>query len=127
MTTLSEKVATYIKLRDYKKAKSDEFKKSMERVELAMEKLEGELLSGLDDVGANSLASDVGTVYKKTEVSCSVEDPSAFRDFVEQNSNWAAVDLRANKTFVREMMEKEGSTPPGIKVTTMVNVGVRRS
>ena len=81
----------------------------------------------LDDVGANSLASDVGTVYKKTEVSCSVEDPSAFRDFVEQNSNWAAIDLRANKTFVREMMEKEGSTPPGIKVTTMVNVGVRRS
>ena len=127
MNSLADKVATYIKLRDYKKAKSDEFKKSMERVEQAMEKLEGELLRGLDAVGANSLASDMGTVYRKTEVSCSVEDPSAFRDFVEQNSSWAAIDLRANKTFVREMMEKEGITPPGIKVTSIINVGVRRS
>lgn len=124
--TPAEMVANYIRLRDYKKAADDEYKKSMEKVNSAMEKLEGQLLQHLDAAGAQSLACDKGTVYRNTQVSATVEDRNAFRDWVLQTENWEAVDLKANKTFVRQLAEDEGVVPPGVKYTQMHTVGVRR-
>lgn len=125
--TPAQKVAAYIKLRDYKKAAEDEFKLSLQRTVDAMEKLEAEMLDHLNQTGANSLACDDGTVYKNTQMSATVENREAFKDYCVQNDLWEAMDIRANKTFVREFMEKTGTPLPGVKVTTIATVGVRRS
>lgn len=125
--TPAQKVAAYIKLRDYKKAAEDEFKLSLQRTVDAMEKLEAEMLDHLNQTGANSLACDDGTVYKNTQMSATVENREAFKSYCVQNDLWEAMDIRANKTFVREFMEKTGTPFPGVKVTTIATVGVRRS
>lgn len=125
--TPAERVAAYIRLRDYKKAAEEEFKKSLKRVNDAMEKLEGELLNDLNASGANSLSCDAGTVYKNTQLSATVENREAFREYVVKNDLWEAMDIRANKTFVKEFMEREGTPLPGVKVTQIATVGVRRS
>lgn len=125
--TPAEKVAAYIKLRDFKKAAEDAFKKSMARPNEAMDKLEAELLDELNTSGANSLACDAGTVYKNMQMSATVEDREAFKNFVLQNNLWDATDLKANKTFVREYMESQKAAIPGLKVTTLQTVGIRRS
>lgn len=124
--TPAQKVAAYIKLRDHKKAAEESFKDSLKRVVEAMAKLEAELLQHLIDTGASSLAADgVGTVYRNTRVSATVEDRAAFRKFCQQHDE--AMDLKANVTFVKEFMEEHGQPVPGIKVTQMHTVGVRRS
>ena len=125
--TPAERVAAYIRLRDYKKAAEEEFKKSLKRVIDAMEKLEVELLNDLNASGANSLSCDAGTVYKNTQFSATVENREAFREYVVKNDLWEAMDIRANKTFVKEFMEREGTPLPGVKVTQIATVGVRRS
>jgi len=125
--TPAERVAAYIRLRDYKKAAEEEFKKSLKRVNDAMEKLEGELLNDLNASGANSLSCDAGTVYKNTQLSATVENREAFREYVVKNELWEAMDIKANKTFVKEFMEREGAPLPGVKVTQIATVGVRRS
>lgn len=125
--TPAERVAAYIRLRDYKKAAEEEFKKSLKRVIDAMEKLEGELLNDLNASGANSLSCDAGTVYKNTQLSATVENREAFREYVVKNDLWEAMDIKANKTFVKEFMEREGVPLPGVKVTQIATVGVRRS
>lgn len=125
--TPADKVAAYIKLRDYKKAAQDEFAKSLERTNQALEKLEADLLQHLIDTGASSLACSDGTVYRKTEMSVTVEDRAAFRSFVEDNGAWEAMDMKANKTFIREFMEEKKQPVPGVKVTQMNSVGIRRS
>lgn len=125
--TPAQKVAAYIKLRDYKKAAEDEFKKSLQRTVDAMDKLEGELLDHLNTTGANSLSCDDGTVYRNIQTSATVENREAFREYVQAHDLWEAMDIRANKTFVKEFMEREGSPLPGIKVTQLATVGVRRS
>ncbi|MFO7306697.1 MAG: hypothetical protein C0P74_014395 [Gammaproteobacteria bacterium] len=125
--TPAERVAAYIRLRDYKKAAEEEFKKSLKRVIDAMEKLEAELLNDLNASGANSLSCDAGTVYKNTQFSATVENREAFREYVVKNDLWEAMDIRANKTFVKEFMEREGTPLPGVKVTQIATVGVRRS
>lgn len=124
--TPAQKVAAYIKLRDFKKAAEDEFKNSMKRTNDAMEKLEGDLLDHLNTTGANSLACDEGTVYRNIQFSATVDNREAFRAYIEENSLWEAADIRANKTFVREFMEKTGTPLPGVKVSQMATVGVRR-
>lgn len=125
--TPAERVAAYIRLRDYKKAAEEEFKNSLKRVNDAMEKLEGELLNDLNASGANSLSCDAGTVYKNTQLSATVENREAFREYVVKNDLWEAMDIKANKTFVKEFMEREGTPLPGVKVTQIATVGVRRS
>jgi|CZCA01.1.fsa_nt_gi hypothetical protein len=125
--TPAERVAAYIRLRDYKKAAEEEFKNSLKRVNDAMEKLEGELLNDLNASGANSLSCDAGTVYKNTQLSATVENREAFREYVVKNDLWEAMDIKANKTFVKEFMEREGAPLPGVKVTQIATVGVRRS
>lgn len=125
--TPAERVAAYIRLRDYKKAAEEEFKNSLKRVIDAMEKLEGELLNDLNASGANSLSCDAGTVYKNTQLSATVENREAFREYVVKNNLWEAMDIKANKTFVKEFMEREGTPLPGVKVTQIATVGVRRS
>lgn len=125
--TPAQKVAAYIKLRDYKKAADDEYKLSMQRTVDAMDKLEAELLDHLNQTGANSLACDDGTVYRNTQMSATVENREAFKEYCVENDLWEAMDIRANKTFVREFMEKNGTPLPGVKVSSIATVGVRRS
>lgn len=122
----AELVAIYIGLRDAKKAAEAEFKKSMERTNQGMEKLEGILLQKLQELGADSLSCEQGTVYRNTQHSATVQDRAMFREWVESTGNWDAVDLKANKVAVRELLEA-GNEVPGVKFTSVHTVGVRRA
>lgn len=124
MNTL-EKIGTYVKLRDYKDAANKEFKKSMERVNTAMQKLETELMADLDAAGCQSIASDAGTVYINTKCSASVNDREVFLAFIFKTKNLEVLDVRANKTVVREL-NKSGTVVPGVTYTEVKLVGVRR-
>lgn len=125
--TPAEKVAAYIRLRDYKAQAEEEFKKSMQRVYDGMGKLENELLQDLRDCGADSLACPAGTVYQNTQMSASVENRDAFMNHVRKNGLWEALDVKANKTFIRDYMTEHAEVFPGVKVSQRATVGVRRS
>jgi hypothetical protein len=125
--TPAQMVEFYIKLRDHKRQCDEEYKKSMERVNLAMEKIEGELLTFLKENGSESLRCDSGTVYRKTQDSATVEDRQQFLDHVLQTGDFDALDVKANKTFIKTILEEGKQLPPGVKYTTMHTVGVRRS
>ena len=77
--TPAQRVAAYVQLRDYKAAAEKEFDKSMEKVNLAMQKLEAELLGDLNAAGVNNMACDAGSVYRSTQLSATVENREAFR------------------------------------------------
>lgn len=125
--TPAQKVAAYIKLRDHIKQAKEEFEKSIEKPKLAMAKLEADLLDDLNNSGADSIAAKgIGTVYRNTQYSATVEDRDAFIKFVNE-AGWDAVDLKANKSFVREYVEEKGEIPPGVKFTQVATVGVRRN
>jgi hypothetical protein len=116
----------YIKLRDTKKEKDEAHKKSLEKLVAAMDKIEAGLLEFLDASGSNSIASDAGTAYKSTQVSATLEDKEAFRKFVIETEQWDAIDMKANKTFVKEYMEENQEVPPGVKVSQVATIGVQR-
>jgi hypothetical protein len=116
----------YIKLRDTKSARDDAHKESMKKIVDAMDKLEGAILEFLNDSGANSYASDSGTAFKKTQTSATVADKVAFMAFVRETEQWDALDVKANKTFVKDYMDENQEVPPGVKVSSISTVGVQR-
>lgn len=125
--TSAQKVGAYIKLRDFKKSAEDELKKSLERTNAAMDKLEAELLDELNTSGAKSLSCDAGTVYRNVQLSATVENREAFLNHIQANDLWEALDVKANKTFIKELLEKSQESLPGLKITQVNTVGVRRS
>jgi len=124
--TPADMVALYIKLRDHIKQATDEFDKSLERPRAGMKKLESALL---DHLNVNKLdnvsAKGIGTAYRNTTHSATVEDREVFRKFINDNDAWALADIRANKKTVREAVEA-GTEVPGVKLTSVVTIGVRR-
>lgn len=124
--TPADMVAMYIKLRDFKKKATEEFDLSLERVNAGLKKLESSLL---DHLNLNKLdnvsAKGIGTAYRNTTHSATVEDREAFLKFLQESGEWALADLRANKKTVRERAENL-ALAPGVKLTSVVTIGVRR-
>lgn len=124
--TPASMVENYIKLRDYKKKAEDEFKEGMERVRLGMEKLESMILQHLNETGLDNIKCDAGTAYRKVEYSATVKDREAFLKYLRESEDWDALDARANKKYVREKTE-QAVMIPGVEMSSITNVGVRRS
>jgi len=116
----------FIKLRDTKKQKDDEHKESLKKIVAAMDRIEAGILEHLNLNGVNSVASDAGTAYKSVQLSASIEDKEAFRQFVIETQQWDAIDWKANKGFVKDYLEENEESPPGLKISQMNTVGVQR-
>jgi len=121
-----EATAMYIKLRDTKAEKDKAHKESLVKLVSAMDRIEAGLLEYLNASGANSIASDAGTAYKTEQLSATIEDKEAFRSFVIETEQWDAIDMKANKTFVKQYLDENQETPPGVKTSVMQVVGVQR-
>jgi hypothetical protein len=123
--TLNTKIGQYVKLRDYKEQAKKEFDESMKRVNDAMKKLEGEFLNALNEGELNSINTPMGTAYKIHRSSCTVKDRDDFFRFAVQTRRLDALDIRANKKIVREILG-EGVEVPGVKFTESIQIGIRR-
>lgn len=127
-TTLATKVEQFIKLRDHKTAAKKAFDDSMQRINMAIEKLEGDILAGLDKDGLKNIKTDVGIAYKKTDSSATVKDRDAFEKWADATGHRGAMDIRANKKAIRELLESgDVDEVPGVKFTQSISIGVRRN
>jgi hypothetical protein len=115
----------YVQLRDYLDEAKKEFNNSMDRVKQAMAKLESEFAVHLNDSGSNSANTDAGTIYKIERTSATVKDRDEFFKFAIKNRKFEAMDIRANKKIIKELLD-EGVEVPGVKFTASTQIGIRR-
>lgn len=125
MKSIREKIAQYVQLRDYKAAAKKEFDKGMARVNEAMEKLEGEFLKELIESEQESARTSAGTIYRLSRANCSVKDRDEFYQWAQSTGNVDVMDIKANKTAVRKLLEK-GVVVPGVNFSEIIQVGIRR-
>lgn len=124
--TTAQKIEKYVQLRDHKNAVNDEVKKRLEVVNQAMELLEASLLKDLHKAGTDSMTGNTGTAYIRRQESVTVKDRDAFVQWLNgPDGDSEALDVRANKKIVSELMSK-GVEVPGVKYTAIEQVGVRR-
>ena len=125
-TDIETRVAQYVKVRDLIKKKEDDHKEQIKPYKKLLEDLNALLLNHLNTIGGNSVATDAGTVYRIEKSSASLSDPQAFMDYVVANGAFDLMDRKANKTAVAEYIKEHGAQPPGVKFTSIFEVGVRR-
>jgi hypothetical protein len=127
MADIAKRVEQYVRLRDMIKSKEAEQKKELKPLKDTLEQLNSVLLAHLNNVDANSAATDSGTVYRTEKKSASLADAQAFMDFVVANQAFDLLDRKANVTATEEYIKENNAPPPGVNFSSTFVVGVRRS
>lgn len=123
---VAERIGQYVICRDQIKVIEERHKKELAPLKELQDMLGGWLQSALDKAGADSIKSLAGTAYKTQKFTASLADPKAFMDFVIANNLFDLMDRKANVTAVKEYVEQNGRLPPGVNLSSIETIGVRR-
>lgn len=120
-------VGLYVQLRDKIKVIEDKHEEELKPFKDKKVQLEAMLQNALNETGQESAKTTEGTVYKRIKRSATIENKSEFTRFVIADGLWDLVDWKANVTAVEDFLMKENQLPPGVKISSVSTVGVRRS
>lgn len=126
-TTAEKRVKQYIAVRDALKAANDAHAEKIKPLVDLQNALTGWLQDFLEKAGAESVKTSEGTCYETTRYSASLADPEAFMKFVLDKQDFNLLDRKANVTAVRDYVEANGTLPPGVNLSAIKTVGVRRA
>ena len=124
---IDDLLGKYVQLRDKKAEIEKAHKAKVGQLTDVMKKIEAILLEHFNDTGSDSVKTSNGTAYKSIKTSVSVADRDIFLDFIRNNEAWAFLESRANKPAVEEYLEAHQELPPGINVSRVATVNIRRS
>lgn len=119
-------VEKYRQLRDKKKQIEDRHAEELKPFRAAMDQIEAALLDDLNRNGANSIQTNSGTAYRTTRNTYGIEDPNAFRQWVEAHNVPEFYENRVSKDAVQQYADKHGQLPPGIKLSSVTTVNIRK-
>jgi hypothetical protein len=123
---LGARVEQYIKLRDVIKAKEKAQKEELKPFKETLEKLSVYLLAHINQLGADSLSSPAGTVYRSERKTASLADPEAFMTWVITQGQWDLLVRKASDKAVEDFLTEHGTLPPGVNFSRENTINVRR-
>lgn len=125
---VDDMVLRFIEIRDVLKALEDAYEAKRKPLLEVKERISGELMQFLDDNKLTNAQTKHGTVHTTTRSSASLTDAQLFFDFVLENERYELLDKRANATAVKDYVkENGGNLPPGVNLSSIKTVGVRRA
>jgi hypothetical protein len=128
-------VSRYLELRDYRKAREDEFKEEMKPYAEAMAALEAAAGELMRTTGQKALSTENGTAYQTHILSTRCEDPDSWFEFIFNiaMSNRALAQSYLTTHVGKEAVETymqgvgEGHPPPGVKTEMVIKVNFRKA
>lgn len=121
-----ELVERYRALRDKVKEIKERHSIELEPYTAAMDRLEAAALQQMQALGAESISTGAGTMYRTMRQSYAVSDGGAFRAFVRANDRDDMLETRVAKSVVEAYVVETGATPPGVTLKVDVAVNFRK-
>jgi len=121
-----KRTGQYVQLRDRIKELQEKHETELKPLLETQNLLTAWFMNQLEQVGAQSVKTSKGTVYATTRYTASLADPKAFMDYVITNQKWELLDRKANSTACKDFVAEHGSQPPGVNLSAIRTVGVRR-
>lgn len=121
------RVKQYIEVRDALKKMDEEHDERKKPLVELQNLLTGWLQDFMETAGAENVKTSHGTCYSSTRYTASLADPQAFMDYVKSSANFDLLDRKANVTAVKEFIAEHNSPPPGVNLSAIKTVGVRRA
>lgn len=126
-TTVEKRVKEYIRIRDLLKDMDAQHEEAKRKIVETHNMLTGWLQNFMEQAGADSVKTPEGTCYSSTRYTASLADPEAFMAFVKTTNNYDLLDRKANVTAVKDYVSENGTLPPGVNLSAIKTVGVRRA
>lgn len=125
--TVEKRVREYIMVRDHIKKMDEAHDKAKEEYVKLQNFLTGWLQQFMEQAGADNIKTSEGTCYNSVRYSAGLADPEAFMAFVKSTGSYDLLDRKANVTAVKAYVEEHKVPPPGVNLSALKTVGVRRA
>lgn len=124
--TVDKRIAQYIATRTAIQKANEVHEANIKPLTDLQNMLTGWLQTFLEQSGVESVKTADGTAYSTTRYSASLADPEAFMKFVKSTDNFDLLDRKANVTACRDYCTENGTLPPGVNLSAIKTVGVRK-
>lgn len=125
--TVDKRVEQYIQVRDAIKAANEAHEAQIKPLVELQNLLTGWMQNFMEQAGADNIKTAHGTCYSTTRFTASLADPEAFMKFVRDTDAFDMLDRKANTTAVKDYVAEHGVLPPGVNLSSIKTVGVRRA
>jgi len=125
--TVDKRVSQYIQVRDAIAKAKEKHEAELKPLVDLQNLLTGWLQEFMDTAGAENVKTSHGTCYQSTRYTASLADPEAFMAFVKSTSQYDLLDRKANVTAVKDYVAEHNTLPPGVNLSAIKTVGVRRA
>ena len=124
-----ELVGAYIALRSERAQLKEDYEEADNRLKSDMEKLEQSMLEICNEVGADSIKTQFGTVIRRVNERFYCTDWDNFKNYVLENEAVELLERRIHQGNFREHMTQiEGQgLPPGVNVMREFGITVRKA
>lgn len=120
-------VKAYIAMRDKRAELSKEYTNVDRKIEQQMEMVEAELVKMCRDVGADSLRTSFGNVYKTVKTSYETSDWDNMYKFVVENNIPHVLQRRISSLNMKQFLEENPTLMPiGMNVVNKYAVMIKR-
>ena len=120
-------VKAYIAMRDERAELSKEYTNADRKIEQQMEMVEAELVKMCRDVGADSLRTSFGNVYKTVKTSYETSDWDNMYKFVVENNIPHVLQRRISSLNMKQFLEENPTLMPiGMNVVNKYAVMIKR-
>ena len=117
---------TALRLRSEAQAEIDAYETLITPLKQRIAELENLVFMTMSALGKDSVPTPYGTPYKSKLVRFNVEDWDRFVEFVKENNAWEYINKAVTKAPAQSYLDANGQPPPGIVVTNVVNLNIRK-
>jgi hypothetical protein len=126
--TLRDLIMKYVEIRFEKSKLADKHKEQLAPYNQALDGLEAVFMREMDKGGVDSIsARDCGTIYRSTRSSATVADFNLLKAHIIEHDAWELLQGRVSAVAVEAFLEDTGELPPGVSLSKILKIGVRKN
>lgn len=126
--TLEKLTRIYIKMRDKKAELTQELEAQISEIDEKMKTVKTGILDHMKEIGAESLRTDAGTVYRTVRTTYSTNDWDSMNKFILEHSVPELLEKRIHQTNMKAFLEEHPDVlPPGLNANMEYSVTIKRS
>ena len=119
---------TYIKMRAKKAEVQKELEAQISKIEEGMKTVKGAILNHMKDIGAESLRTDAGVVYRTVRTMYTTSDWDSMNKFILENGVPELLVKAINQSNMAAFLEEHPDLlPPGLNANSEYSVTIKRS
>jgi hypothetical protein len=118
----------YIKMRDKKAEVAHEFEGKIAKIEQDMRTVKTAILAHMKEIGAESLRTEAGIVYRTVRTMYATSDWESMHKFILEHGVPDLLEKRIQQTNMRAFLEENPELlPPGLNANSEYSVTIKRS